>query len=59
MLAIGDNLNTDIKGANHMNYDCMLIASGIHKKEIKKEGIEKIAKKYKVKINFVQSELKW
>jgi HAD superfamily hydrolase (TIGR01459 family) len=59
VLAIGDNLNTDIKGANNMNYDCMLIASGIHKKEIKKEGIEKIAKKYKVKINFIQSELKW
>ncbi len=59
VLAIGDNLNTDIKGANNMNYDSMIIANGIHKKEIEKEGIEKISKNYKVIVNFIQSELKW
>ena len=59
ILAIGDNLNTDIKGANNMNYDSMIIANGIHKKEIEKEGIEKISKNYNVIVNFIQSELKW
>ena len=38
ILAIGDNLNTDIKGANLLNYDCMIITNGIHKDEIKKAG---------------------
>ena len=59
ILAIGDNLNTDIKGANNMNYDSMIIVNGIHKEEIKKEGIDKVSKNYKVIINFMQSELKW
>ena len=59
VLVIGDNLNTDIKGANNMNYDCLLITNGIHKKEIQKEGIDKVSKNYKVIINFMQSELKW
>jgi len=36
ILCIGDNLNTDIKGANIQNFDSMFISSGIHKKEIDK-----------------------
>ena len=59
VLAIGDNLNTDIKGANNMNYDSMIIVNGIHKEEIQKEGIDKVSKNYEVVINFMQSELKW
>ena len=46
ILAIGDNLNTDIKGANNMNYDSMIIVNGIHKEEIKKDGIDKVSKNY-------------
>ena len=34
-LSIGDNLNTDIKGANLLHYDSLLISSGVHKNEIK------------------------
>jgi len=59
ILAIGDNLNTDIKGANLLNYDSMIITNGIHKEEIKKDGIEKVSIKYEVLVNFIQSELKW
>jgi len=59
ILAIGDNLNTDIKGANLLNYDSMIITNGIHKDEIKKDGIEKVSKSYEVLVNFMQSELKW
>jgi HAD superfamily hydrolase (TIGR01459 family) len=59
ILAIGDNLNTDIKGANLLNYHSLLISNGIHKNEIKSEGLENILKKYEVIVNFIQSELKW
>ena len=59
ILSIGDNLNTDIKGANLLNYDSLLISSGIHKNEIKKEGIDIVSKKYEVIVNFIQTELKW
>ena len=59
ILSIGDNFNTDIKGANLLNYDSLIISNGIHKKEISKNGIEKTAKSYETICNFIQSELKW
>ena len=59
VLSIGDNLNTDIKGANLLNYDSLLISNGVHKEEIKKEGIAIVSKKYEVVVNFIQTELKW
>ena len=59
ILAIGDNLNTDIRGANLLNYDSLLISNGIHKNEIKKKGIENVAKEYESIVNYIQSDLKW
>jgi len=59
VLSIGDNLNTDIKGANILNYDSLIISNGIHKEEIKKDGIEAVSKKYETVVNFIQTELKW
>ncbi len=59
VIAIGDNLRTDIKGANNMNYDSLVITDGVHKKEFEKEGIEKVLKNYNVKATFSQSILKW
>ena len=59
ILSIGDNLNTDIKGANLLNYDSLLISNGIHKDEIKKEGIEMVSKRYEAIVNFIQAELRW
>ena len=59
VLSIGDNLNTDIKGANLLNFDSLIISNGVHKKEIKKEGIEIVSKKYGVITSFTQKELKW
>ena len=59
VIAIGDNLNTDIKGAINMNYDSLIITEGIHKEEIKKEGIERVLKNYNTIVTFSQSELKW
>ncbi len=59
ILAIGDNLNTDIRGANLLNYDSLLISNGIHKNEIKNKGIQNVTKEYEVIVNYIQSDLKW
>mgnify|MGYP001227336618 CR=1 FL=1 len=59
ILSIGDNLNTDIKGANLLNFDSLIISNGIHKEEIKEKGIEKVSKSYEAICNYIQSELKW
>ena len=52
-------MNTDIKGANLLNFDSLIISNGVHKEEIKKEGIEKISKEYEAVVNYIQTELKW
>ncbi len=59
VLSIGDNLNTDIKGANSLNYDSLIISNGIHKKEISNYGIKQTLKKYETFVNYIQSDLKW
>ena len=58
VICIGDNLNTDIRGANMQNFDSLLINSGIHKREIR-NGINELTKKYNVRVNYTQTELKW
>ena len=60
VLAIGDNLRTDIKGANNLKIDSIFITDGIHRQEccdISK--LNELLTKYKVKINFFQKELTW
>ena len=60
VLAIGDNLRTDIKGANNLKIDCIFITEGVHRKEIDNfSDINKLLEKYKVNANFFQKELKW
>ena len=59
ILSIGDNLNTDIKGANLLNYDSLLISNGIHKNEVKEKGIEEVSKQYRSIANYTQSNLRW
>ena len=59
VLVVGDNIRTDIKGANNMSYDSLIITSGVHNKEFEKEDIKKVLKNYNVKATFSQSILKW
>ena len=60
VLAIGDNLRTDIKGANNLNLDCLFITDGVHRDEINKDlDLNKLSEKYNVKIDFFQKELTW
>ena len=59
ILCIGDNLNTDIRGANIQNYDSLLITSGIHKQEISKLELNNVIEKYSAKVDYSQTDLKW
>ena len=62
VLVIGDNIRTDIKGANNMNFDSLFITSGIHKDEFQNiplESYDKILMKYKAKTNYYQERLTW
>ena len=59
-IAIGDNLNTDIKGANDMKIDSIFISNGVHRSEfIGENELSNLSNKYKVKFNYHQSELVW
>jgi HAD superfamily hydrolase (TIGR01459 family) len=59
VLCIGDNLNTDIKGANVQNFDSLLITNGVHRKEIAETELNQILNKYSVGVNYIQKNLKW
>ena len=59
ILCIGDNLNTDIKGANLQNFKSLFISSGVHRTEIDKEKPSDLFKKYNVKVDYLQHYLQW
>jgi len=58
VLCIGDNLNTDIKGANLQNFNSLFILNGIHRKENQNE-LNKLFEKYQVDVNYIQERLRW
>ena len=62
ILAVGDNIRTDIRGANKMKFDSLFIIDGIHKKEflnLPVENYDKVLKKYKTETNYYQERLSW
>jgi len=62
ILVIGDNILTDIKGANNMKFDSLFITQGIHKQEFDKsvvENYDQILKRYEVNTNYYQKILTW
>ena len=62
VLIIGDNIRTDIKGANNMKFDSLFITNGIHKDEflnLQLQNYDKILEKYEVKTNYYQKRLAW
>ncbi len=60
VLAVGDNLRTDIKGANNLNIDCIFISEGVHRDEYNNTSeLESLLKRYNVKANFFQKEFQW
>ena len=59
-IAIGDNLNTDIRGANSMNIDSIFISDGVHRSEFKDEKeLNDLSLKYNVQASYYQSQLTW
>ena len=62
ILVIGDNIRTDIKGANNMKFDSLFVIDGIHKNEFLKlelKNYDKILEKYKTKTDYYQERLTW
>ena len=64
LFSIGDNLKTDIQGANMLGIDSLLILNGIYKDFFKKNAIdfEKLKQSTKIsnlKINYYQENLLW
>ena len=59
-LVIGDNLKTDIKGANNMKLDSVFVTSGVHKdKAVNEKLVNDLLKQNGVEANFFQKELTW
>ena len=56
ILCIGDNLDTDIKGANLQNFSSLFITSGIHKNE---SDLKSAFQNHNVRVDYIQSFLKW
>ena len=62
VLVIGDNIKTDIKGANNMKYDSLFITQGVHKKEFKNLSLinyDKVLEKHKTTTTYYQEKLVW
>ena len=62
ILAIGDNIRTDIIGANYMKFDSLFITGGVHKKEflnLSVDNYDKVLSKYKANTNYYQETLNW
>ena len=62
ILIIGDNIRTDIIGANNMKFDSLFITNGIHKDEflnLQLQNYDKILEKYGAKTNYYQERLAW
>ena len=62
VLVVGDNIRTDIKGANNMKFDSLFITDGIHRNEFMNltfEKYDRILENYGVRTNFFQKKLTW
>ena len=61
-LVIGDNIRTDIIGANNMKLDSLFITDGVHKNEflnLQTDNYDEILKNYNTKTNYYQKKLTW
>jgi len=62
ILVIGDNIRTDIRGADNMKLDSLLITGGVHKEDffhLPINDYDKILEKYETKTNYYQESLNW
>ncbi len=59
VLAIGDGLFTDIKGANDYGIDSALINSGLHHKDLSDKSMEEMLQKNRIYPTYITDAFKW
>ncbi len=59
VLAIGDNMETDIKGAIGFGYDSLLLKCGVYRDELKEKTIEEIIEGYRHSPKYILDEVTW
>ena len=59
LMAIGDNLKTDIKGANSLNIDSIFITNGLYKDFFQSEKVNFEAEDIFLKAKYYQKNLVW
>ena len=57
VLAIGDNIHTDLLGAQNQNYDCMFVATGIH--DSNSAQVRGLLEKHGIFVKYMLSSLAW
>lgn len=57
ILAIGDNIQTDLLGAQNENYDCLFVASGVH--DGNAEQVTELLGQHGIFVKYMLSSLHW
>jgi HAD superfamily hydrolase (TIGR01459 family) len=57
VLAIGDNIHTDLLGAQNQNYDCLFVADGVH--ESNSAAVKGLLSKHGIFVKYMLSSLAW
>jgi HAD superfamily hydrolase (TIGR01459 family) len=57
VLAIGDNIHTDLLGAQNQAYDCLFVADGVH--ENNAFAVKDLLRKHGIFVKYMLSSLSW
>lgn len=59
VLAVGDNMETDVKGALDFGYDSLLVKCGVHRDEFAENSLEELLKAYNYSPKYILEEVIW
>jgi ribonucleotide monophosphatase NagD (HAD superfamily) len=57
VLAVGDNIHTDLLGAQNEGYDCMFVADGVH--ENNAFAVKDLLRKHGILVKYMLPSLAW
>ena len=57
ILAIGDNIHTDLLGAQNQSYDCLFVADGVHETNV--DAVTELLRKHGINVKYMLSSLAW
>ena len=57
VLCIGDNVHTDLAGAQNEDYDCYFIQDGLHGEMT--EAFTKLLKQHNISAKYLGDQLRW